>query len=234
MRRASTPALCHCQVLSPGAAALGVLLARGAERRLAIVLAITGLLLIWVAKGVHPPLVNTNRWAYEHVPGFWLLREPAKVLLLLALIAAILGGIGVARLVQGTRGPRPLSRSVAVIWIAGCIAFVHPLFTGEVISIHPGYLPPAQAKMNTAAGTSRCGSPRRRRWCSPSATRARPTAVTCSRTSQARRASARRATSCADKLGAKIRMARTSLRSPYMLVVGPKDAEAGSGLGPLA
>ena len=82
------------------AAALGVALAVGRWRRVALVLAAVGVLAIWVMKGLHDPLAGTNRWLYDHMPGFWLLRDPAKTGLVLALVFALLAAIGISRLAR--------------------------------------------------------------------------------------------------------------------------------------
>jgi arabinofuranan 3-O-arabinosyltransferase len=86
---------------------------------------------------------------YEHVPGFWLFREPAKTLLLLAFIFALLGGLAVARLLTSVRRPG-WAGIVAAALCAGAIAYVHPLITGEVIPDERGYLPPAHVRVPDA------------------------------------------------------------------------------------
>jgi arabinofuranan 3-O-arabinosyltransferase len=133
----------------PALAVLGLVFARGVERRPAGVLAAFGGLVILVAKGLHPPLSEVNRSLYEHLPGFWLFREPSKTLLLLAFIFALLGGLAVARLVRSVR--RPASAGiVAAALCAGAIAYVHPLITGEVIPDERGNLPPAHVRVPEA------------------------------------------------------------------------------------
>jgi arabinofuranan 3-O-arabinosyltransferase len=50
------------------------------RRRPAVVFAVFALLLLFLSKGLHPPLSGVNLFLYTHVPGMWLLREPLSKL----------------------------------------------------------------------------------------------------------------------------------------------------------
>src|SRR5262249_45331680 len=63
------------------------------ERRVALALAALAVPVLVVAKGINDPLGGLNRWLYADLPGFWLFRDPAKVVLLLSLIFALLAGV---------------------------------------------------------------------------------------------------------------------------------------------
>ena len=115
-------------------AVIGLVLARGRERRAAIVLAVFGLATVWIAKGLHPPLPGANAWLYDHVPGFWLLRDPGKMLAVQSLVLALLGGMAVAALVRSSRPWRAVfGPVVAGVLVAGSVAYVHPLSPGRLL-----------------------------------------------------------------------------------------------------
>jgi arabinofuranan 3-O-arabinosyltransferase len=134
----------------PILAFFGVVFSKRKERRLAFLLVAIGLAAVLVVKGLHPPLVEFNRWLYVHVPGSWLFREPSKVLLLLLLVYAVLAGIGVANL-AATTGPLriPAAAAVAVVSVAA-VAYAYPLFMGDVIPDKRPLLPPAHVRVPTA------------------------------------------------------------------------------------
>ncbi len=136
-----------------------------------------------VGKGLHRPWRGLNSWAYTHVPGFWLLREPvAKIGVLLVLCFAVttaLAGEALAEraaALQARRrrraGAQPgpaLLRALAVGLAAVPIVGVWPLWTGAVISpasdAGPGdrvALPPAwrdvASVINGSPGRAKCSS----------------------------------------------------------------------------
>jgi len=134
----------------PLLALLGLALSRGRVRRLALSLVAVGLVTVLVVKGLHPPLVEVNRWFYVHVPGSWLFREPSKVLLYLVLAYAVLAGIGVARLAAMNGHSRiPAMVGVALLSIAA-VVYAYPLFTGAVIPDRRPVLPSAHVQMPSA------------------------------------------------------------------------------------
>lgn len=133
----------------PVLAAVGVVLARRGERRIALSLAVTALAAAWLATGLRAPVPETNRWLYDHAPGYWLFREPSKILLLVLLPVAVLGGLGVRRLLDvgpGTLAPRALAAGL----LAGAVLYVHPLFTGDVVPDDRPLLPPAHVRVPDA------------------------------------------------------------------------------------
>jgi arabinofuranan 3-O-arabinosyltransferase len=130
-----------------GAAALGVLLARGRARRAAYLLATIGLAAIWMMKGLHPPFGRANLWLYHHVPGFWLFREPMKVGLILVLVFSLLAALAVVEL--GRRSVVASAIGAAVI-VAAVVAYAHPLLTGRMIADKRPLLPPAHVRLPSA------------------------------------------------------------------------------------
>jgi hypothetical protein len=126
------------------AAALGLVLTRGRQRNVALVLLACAAVVVWVMKGLHPPLSGTNRWLYEHVPGFWLLREPTKAALLLVLVYALLAALAVERLRTLSR---PLAFGVAAALVSGTAAYAHALLSGAVVPSHRPLLPSAHVRM---------------------------------------------------------------------------------------
>lgn len=129
-------------------AVVGVLLARARERRLALSLLVIGLVGVGVAKGLHEPLPVVNRWLYDHLPGYWLFRDPAKVLLLVSFVFALLGGLAVARLVGTERLPRWLGVGLAALGLGGALAYAYPLLTGDVIPDKRPLLPSAHVTVS--------------------------------------------------------------------------------------
>src|SRR5207253_411967 len=126
--------LSYLRYVPAALAGVGFVLVWMRERRVALALAALAVPVLVVAKGLNAPFGGLNRWLYADVPGFWLFRDPAKVVLLLSLIVALLAGVAVARLVEPSRIVHPwLGRSVAALAIAGALAYVYPLFTGAVI-----------------------------------------------------------------------------------------------------
>ncbi|MDP9329034.1 MAG: hypothetical protein M3P11_00045 [Actinomycetota bacterium] len=118
------------------------------RRRTAAVLVAAALALVFLSKGLHPPLAGVNLFLYRHVPGMWLLRDPlSKLGPMLVLIYSTLIAIaleGVRDLLARSKGiPRAaLSLGVAVMLI-GAVAFAYPMWTGQVIPDKRPILPPA-------------------------------------------------------------------------------------------
>jgi arabinofuranan 3-O-arabinosyltransferase len=125
----------------PVLAIIGAFLVR---RAFALGLVVIALIAAWVVTGLHGPVSGINRWLYDQVPGFWLFREPGKLLLLVLLSFAVLGGIAVSRLAAGR------SRWSAVLGVglaAGAVLYGRPLFTGEVIPDQRPLLPSAHVQV---------------------------------------------------------------------------------------
>jgi arabinofuranan 3-O-arabinosyltransferase len=126
------------------AAVLGIALAVGRWRRVALVLAAIGVVAMWVMKGLHDPFSGTNRWFYDHVPGFWLLRDPAKTGLILALVFALLAAVAISLLLEHRRRS---GTAVAVLVVAAATAYAHPLLTGAVAPTERPLLPSAHVRV---------------------------------------------------------------------------------------
>ena len=132
----------------PALAWAGLLVAgRGSRRRRLWTLAVVGLMLVWLAKGLHPPLGAVNGWLYAHVPGMWLLRDPMSKL---GAVLVLLYAIGVSQLVYAAAGrlraveSRQWRRAGRVLLVAatvGAVAYPWPLYTGAVVPGARGYLP---------------------------------------------------------------------------------------------
>lgn len=122
----------------PAVASLSApLLARGPGQRRSVVLLSAALVLVLVAKGLHPPLGQINLWAYDRLPGWWLLREPATkamaplVLLYSALIAVAAAGL-LERLERlGDR--RWAATAAALAGAAAVVAYPYPVWNGGVL-----------------------------------------------------------------------------------------------------
>jgi len=126
------------------AAALGLVLSGRRRLPLAAVLAAVGVASIVVMKGMHEPFSGLNRRLYDDLPGFWLLRDPAKVGFVVALVFALLGAIAIARLLDIS--PR-VGWTAAVVVVAGAVAYAHPLVTGEIVPDERPLLPPAHVRV---------------------------------------------------------------------------------------
>jgi arabinofuranan 3-O-arabinosyltransferase len=111
------------------AAGAGLLLAQGRRRLVAFCLGAVGLVTIFVLKGVHPPLSKTSLWLYDHLPGYWLFREPSKARLILVLVFSLLAGVAVLELL---RWSRVLAVAMAALLVGGAVAYSYPLVTGAV------------------------------------------------------------------------------------------------------
>ncbi|MGE0728625.1 MAG: hypothetical protein AB7O92_01330 [Acidimicrobiia bacterium] len=133
-------------LLPAGLAAAGLLARR---HRHVVHAAVAGCVPLWViGQGLHPPGGTINRVLYEHLPGFWLLREPMTkvgaipVLAMVLCWALALEATGERR----TRRPayrgqrrrpraqlRRAGRSAGVALLAsGPLIFAWPMLTGQV------------------------------------------------------------------------------------------------------
>jgi arabinofuranan 3-O-arabinosyltransferase len=124
----------------PVLALIGVLLVR---TRLAVGLALVALVAAWLATGLHGPAAAINRSLYDHLPGFWLFREPGKVLLLVLLSLALLGGLAVAQL----RRRSWLAAAAGIVFVAAAVSYGRPLFTGDMIPDERPLLPSAHVRV---------------------------------------------------------------------------------------
>ena len=120
-------------------------------RWVAVTLAALGLAAVWAIKGLHEPLSDTNRWAYEHLPGFWLFRDPAKVGLVLLLVFSLLVALGIARL---SLLDRRLGRLAAMVLVVGTAVYTYPVLTGEVAPDKRPLLPSTHVEVPPQFGTA--------------------------------------------------------------------------------
>ncbi|MCF2528238.1 hypothetical protein [Yinghuangia soli] len=131
----------------PALAALGALHPPGTRttRRTMRAIAVVALLLAFLCKGVHPPLVAANLWLYDHVPGMWLLREPmAKLGVVLTLCYATLAAAAIQRAAT-SKAPARIALATAA---TAALAYPHPLWTGEVSAAQrPGSAPDSTARV---------------------------------------------------------------------------------------
>jgi hypothetical protein len=104
-------------------------LIRGGDRRLAAILiglAVCGLLL---SLGDQGPLGSFYRAAYEHLPGFAVMREPQKFIVLLAVAYAVLFGIG-AEVMLGYLAGRWMRAIAVVALVALPVLYTPTMFGG--------------------------------------------------------------------------------------------------------
>ena len=137
------PAWVWLRYLLPALVFVAPVVALKARRRLALVLVGLTLVVVFLAKGLVPPLTAVNYWMYLHVPGFWLFREPMSklgqllVLFFGVLIALVVEAVVVRlREAGGLRRLPMLSRVLQVGLLAavvGVLAYPFPLFTGGVM-----------------------------------------------------------------------------------------------------
>ncbi len=126
--------------------------ARPPRRWGAAVLALIAVALLFLSKGVHPPLSGANLFLYRHVPGMWLLRTPDSKLglpiLLIYLVLIAIAVDGLAELVQKSSGrPRRwLIRTTSAMAVAA-LAYPYPIWTGAVVPDRRPVLPPAHVKV---------------------------------------------------------------------------------------
>ncbi|MFD0638632.1 hypothetical protein ACFQ9X_50820 [Catenulispora yoronensis] len=144
--------------------------------------------LLFLCKGLHPPLASVNLWLFRVVPGMWLFREPmSKFGVMVVLCYAILAGAVVERWITPADRPtgrpivrprvrpsvRPSRSRYRTAWIAavpalviGALAYPWPLWTGAVVSEQRSELPAAQVTIpeawyRTADAVNRSPSPGR-------------------------------------------------------------------------
>ena len=142
----------------PVGALLAPLVARRSVRKVAWGLVGLVVVAVVLSKGLHEPAPWANRWLYENVPGFWLLREPvSKIGPLQVLLYAVLFALSVERLIgmapvavgrlkelllpgRDMRSAAPLGQILAGFMVIGAVAFPWPLLSGSVIADERGPL----------------------------------------------------------------------------------------------
>jgi hypothetical protein len=124
---------------------------RRPERPLAIVLMGSGALGYFLALGDQGPTGPLFRWAYFHVPGFDVMREPQKFLCLLALAYAVLFGWGVESLLVDRR--RWAGRAAVALTLALPLAYTPTIFGALNGQIQLSKVPPSWAEADRTMGT---------------------------------------------------------------------------------
>jgi arabinofuranan 3-O-arabinosyltransferase len=127
------------------------LVAAPARRRAALWLVTCAMGIALVAKGLNSPLRDVNSFAYRHVPGMWLLREPmTKVGPLLALASVAGWVLTIDGLARGRRRIGDLRmrtdrwrRVMLVGLFLAPLIFAWPMFTGAVVQGHDRVTVPA-------------------------------------------------------------------------------------------
>lgn len=135
--------------LLPTVALLTPLVALPQHRRRSIVTALCALTLVFVGKGVHEPLGGVNVWMYDHVPGFWLLREPLNkvgpaLLLCYVLLIVVWLESAPARL---RRRSRRLLGGLPFLAVILMLIYPWPVYTGAVVPTDRAPLPSARVAL---------------------------------------------------------------------------------------
>lgn len=140
---------------APAAIGFGALAFRTRKTKLVPLLILASLFLIFLSKGVHAPFEDVNAWITQHVPGFWIVREPASKLLpmvvvLLSLLivssvdkAADLVMLG--RYSQRFKWMDPASGVVLVGLMLPLAAW--PVITGDIVADERPALPPVHVSI---------------------------------------------------------------------------------------
>ncbi len=133
------PAWVACAIALLAVAAFGARshAAEPVPRRVLLLLAAAGLFL---ACGTVGPSGGVFTWAFEHIPGFRVMREPEKFLALYALGLSWCFGLGAERLVQGARDGMH-RRAVAAVVCAVPFAAAFPMLWGFWGQIRPSTYP---------------------------------------------------------------------------------------------
>jgi arabinofuranan 3-O-arabinosyltransferase len=108
------------------------------KRATAVTLTAVTLLVVFLIKGVHPPLASVNTWLYQHIPGMWLLREPftklGPILLLtyVALAAMTIQALAPIPRRVGKHLRANTAAGLTAVLVAGALAYPYPLWTASL------------------------------------------------------------------------------------------------------
>jgi hypothetical protein len=120
---------------------------RTAARALGLA-AVVGLVL---AAGDAGPTGSLFRWAFDHVPGFDLMREPQKFVASLAVFYAFAFGLGVDALLRTASSVRARRAAIAIACLLP-IAYTPTLFAGLAGQVGPTHVPGDWLRIDAAVG----------------------------------------------------------------------------------
>jgi hypothetical protein len=147
-------------VYAPAALAFGSLTFQKTNRTIQAmvsVLSLWALVLLFIAKGIHPPFASANEKLLTEVPGMWVLREPAsKLLPIVTVIFSLLIAYCVDKALdtlEARRGSRrhwwvdPATPVVAIGLSLSLVAW--PIATGDIVADERPLLPGPHIKIPT-------------------------------------------------------------------------------------
>ena len=123
-------------LLLPAAGLAAPAFTSGRARRTAAALGLMALVLMVLGTGLHAPFAAINLWLYDHVPGYWMFREPAaKFGVPLVVVYGALAALTVDALQDRwhRRGRRSLAVAAGATAVAAIAVPSIPLWTGLVI-----------------------------------------------------------------------------------------------------
>jgi arabinofuranan 3-O-arabinosyltransferase len=97
------------------------------------------LILMFLSKGLHPPFENVNLFLYNHVPGFFLFREPfIKFYIILVIPLALLIGSSCNTIVGHLKNSRIRCKTIVyrlflIFMICTFLISVFPMLNGQII-----------------------------------------------------------------------------------------------------
>lgn len=94
---------------------------------------------LFFAAGPAPGVWQVNTWLYEHIPGLSGLREPQKLVALLALAYAALTAFGINFLIRFTK--RAVGLAVSLVGISSMVLMVLPIWWGANGQLSPVQYP---------------------------------------------------------------------------------------------
>lgn len=126
-------------VFIPMIIAFIVLLFRTEYRKINLYFAVVILILMFLAKGLHPPFENINLFFYKYIPGFYLFRTPFSLYMILIIFLALLIGSSSDSIIYHIQSikikyKKIISMSFTVGIIAVFLISTFPLITGDVIT----------------------------------------------------------------------------------------------------
>ncbi|MBN1172283.1 MAG: hypothetical protein JXA67_08915, partial [Micromonosporaceae bacterium] len=120
----------------PALALAGVLLSDRSRRKPAVILGLVCAGCAVLGTGLHPPLGPVNQWMFDHVPGMWLLRDPAmKLAVVQVLCYGALGAVAIDRVLSmRSFSLRLMGLRLGVGAVVLCaLGYPWPLWTGEIV-----------------------------------------------------------------------------------------------------